>query len=346
MAARKYFVGSYATSPNLYSLEHPPQAMEPGREAAFYKGLAALDLCGGLEVQLHGDGTMHNCDEKTFLSVHAKPEWEAVLTCIGGTMGNIGACATFGLASTDEAGRQKAIEFAKVAQAAVGRWNGRAANCGKVVAVEIHSGPNVTKPGASSSAEAFAASLKELMAWDWQGAQLMVEHCDAPAAHPASKGFLTIENELDAIKAANAALPKATPVGAAINWARSTLETRDVATPCKHIQAVVDAKVPLGLMFSGCTPDPDSNYGPWKDCHMPHAPAEGVEFAVETSLMTAPLIKEASQLAAKGQLAFCGCKITSLASGYWVGSDDDDTPLRVGLNASLLQLIKAGQPDA
>ena len=46
MAARKYFVGSYATSPNLYSLEHPPQAMEPGREAAFYKGLAALDLCG------------------------------------------------------------------------------------------------------------------------------------------------------------------------------------------------------------------------------------------------------------------------------------------------------------
>ena len=254
-------------------------------------------------------------------------------------------------------------------------------------------------------------------------------------------------------------------MGAAINWARSTLETRDVATPCKHIQAVVDAKVPLGLMFSGCTPDPDSNYGPWKDCHMPHAPAEGVEFAVETSLMTAPLIKEASQLAAKGQLAFCGCKITSLASGYrpaltctppprrslslslshthnaptipshspspsalpraaaaapcgqrgcarsccsergcvfmcvcvcvcvyveggvqgcecrsparltfatlehvvwspaqltgnvrwgrttiptryWVGSDDDDTPLRVGLNASLLQLIKAGQPDA
>ena len=87
---------------------------------------------GGLEVQLDAKGQMHCFDEAMFLSRFAKLEWEAVLTCVGGTMGNIGADATFGLASNDEAGRNKAIAFAKVALAAVQRWNNRAENCGKV----------------------------------------------------------------------------------------------------------------------------------------------------------------------------------------------------------------------
>ena len=54
----------------------------------------------------------------------------------------------------------------------------------------------------------------------------MVEHCDAPAPasapHPASKGFLTIDAEIEAIKAANAnadAVLKNGAVGMAINWA-------------------------------------------------------------------------------------------------------------------------------
>lgn len=42
----KYIVGSYATSPNLYALEHPPLPYNPATEKAFYEGLTANPLCG------------------------------------------------------------------------------------------------------------------------------------------------------------------------------------------------------------------------------------------------------------------------------------------------------------
>ena len=68
------------------------------------------------------------------------------------------------------------------------------------------------------------------------------------------------QNELVAINAANKAHPTATPVGVTVNWARSVLETRSIDTPVQHLQTVLDAAVPLGLMFSGCTPD-EGKYG-------------------------------------------------------------------------------------
>ena len=196
-----YIVGSYATSPNLYALEHPDSGLsyQPSAEKAFYAGLADIDGCAGLEVQFDGT-SMHCFDEATFLSEYADPKWKAVLTCIGGTMGNIGRNPKFGLASTDPAGRAEAIEFAKAALAAVKRWNARppskaGGSAGKVIAVEIHSAPNTTKPGAAASTEAFAQSLTELLSWDWDGAELIVEHCDAPGQHPAAKGFLSLDDE-------------------------------------------------------------------------------------------------------------------------------------------------------
>ena len=93
-----FIVGSYATSPNLYALEHPPCPYSPDREARFYDGLAAMGpRCGGLEVQLDMQGSMHCFDEEAFLSSFARPRWAAVVTCIGGTMGNVGANAKVGL---------------------------------------------------------------------------------------------------------------------------------------------------------------------------------------------------------------------------------------------------------
>lgn len=270
-----YIVGSYATSPNLYALEHPPLAYNPATEKAFYAGLAANPLVGeyelvvvdsaqvlcffffpffwcvffnapffavhfplqrlrrrawwwywlaellklrgmasrtsgwwtegpspkihptanthkfnftsivsngnmcfgfsssfcthartgGLEVQLDDKGAMHCFDEAAFLAEFVPGSWNAVLTCIGGTMHNVGASAAFGLASADADGRQAAIAFAKKAHAAVQRWNARpgAAAAGKMIAVEIHSAPNNTKEGASSSEAAFTESLIEIM---------------------------------------------------------------------------------------------------------------------------------------------------------------------------------------
>jgi hypothetical protein len=56
-----------------------------------------------------------------------------------------------------------------------------------------------------------------------------------------------------------------------VNWARSVLERRSVDDPQHHIDAAVRDGVLLGLMFSGCTDAADSQYGCFKDTHMPHS---------------------------------------------------------------------------
>jgi len=258
------FVGSYATSPNNWALENPKDGVpvDAGREAAFYAGLADIPDCSGLEVQCDMAGNLHAFDEESFLAKWAHPRWSAVITCIGGTMGNVGASAVFGLASTDDAGRRSALDFARLAQQAVGRWNARGdGSGGRVVAVAIHSAPNTTKEGSSASVEAFAASLQEMQSWDWQGAALVVEHCDSAEGarlrqHAASKGFLTMPEEVAAVKMALAASTNpqtAAPLGVSVNWARSVLETRDVTTPLEHLRLAREAGVLRGLIFSGCT---------------------------------------------------------------------------------------------
>lgn len=354
----KYIVGSYATSPNLYALEHPPLPYNPATEKAFYEGLTANPLCGGLEVQLDDKGAMHCFDESAFLAEFVPAKWDAVLTCIGGTMANVADAPTFGLASTDDDGRKAALEFAKKALAAVKRWNARSYNgvdqskVGKMIAVEIHSAPNNTKPDASSSSAAFAASLAEIMSWDWDGARLVVEHCDAPSPHPAPKGFLTIEAEIAAIKTANEnaeLVSKSGAVGITINWARSVLETRDLETPLTHLKAAGAAGCLAGVMFSGCTSEeaPANPYGTWRDCHMPHGPHDGVVTAAIGSLMTVPRIvqaiataKAASGAGGNSSVLYYGCKITSLHTGLWVGdSKTDDTQTRIDLNGELLKII-------
>jgi len=359
--ARPTFVlGSYATCPNLYPLEHPDQqglfgTFNPDREQAFYTGLKAIEQCAGLEVQLDHEGQMHCFDEKLLLEKMLRPDWCAVLTCIGGTMHNVNnGVPGFGLASTDLEGRKAAIEFAKKALAAVGRWNKRPNReaTGGVLAVLIHSAPNNTKEGSKGSTESFVESLKELMSWDWEGAKLVVEHCDAPPEGvAASKGFLPISDEIAAIQKANADGPnKNGPVGLSINWARSVLELRDADGANKHTKQAAEAGVLSGVIFSGCTPDADSPYGPWKDCHMPHTMSEQSPHGAATSLMSNEAINQTIKAAGGASgLLFCGAKITRLHSGLWIGSEEDDSALRASSNQEILQIITAacnGAPEA
>jgi hypothetical protein len=92
-----------------------------------------------------------------------------------------------------------------------------AARYAAVVAVELHSAPTRGPAGVSSSVASFRVSLGELSGWDWHGAALVVEHCDAwNADHAPAKGFLSLQDELAAIEGM--------PVGISINWARSVRE--------------------------------------------------------------------------------------------------------------------------
>ena len=60
----------------------------------------------------------------------------------------------------------------------------------------------------SSSTASLTASLAELASWDWCGAVICVEHCDARVrddalggfAPPVVKGFLSLDEEIEAVR--------------------------------------------------------------------------------------------------------------------------------------------------
>lgn len=366
MPPKRYIVGSYATSPSGLL----GTAFDEEAERAFFAGLAGLPEVGGLELALFPDGALHPHSED-FLLEQLKEHgagWDVVLTCIPGTMGIMqDGQPHFGLASDNREGRAAAVKFVAAAASSVKRVNAalhfaafgleppsEGTTSGCVQAVELHSAP--TQGGeAKTSAASLKASLKELLEEDWSGAQLVVEHCDAfVEAHAPLKGFLSLEEELQAVKfteqetewlyglrGADYPAP-----GLAINWARSVLETRDVTTPATHIAQVVANHGSLaGLMFSGCADEeavalagkPAVAFGAWCDTHMPSSTT------VAGSLLTASEVEASlSALEATGAVAklrYCGVKVTCFHD-----STGKDVDLRIRANKDLLQMIQNFDP--
>jgi hypothetical protein len=272
-----------------YSLT-PPGPFDRPLEDELYDGLAARGLAG-LEQPYFG--SLHRHDESWLIS-RLRPEWTLILTPLPGVMERFAADPAFGLASRDRDGRRRALDFMDGARRAVERLEkdlGRRA----VVAVLTHSAP---RPGAAApSLESYADSLTELRRWDWRGAQLLAEHCDAwTKERPVDKGFLRLEDEAVAVRMSGGP----TPAGLLINWGRSALEGRSAATPLEHLRRAREAELLRGLVFSGVTPS-DPLYGEWRDSHAPFSSA------CPASLLTPGAAREA--LAAAGPGALLGVKL-------------------------------------
>lgn len=310
-----YIIGAYVASPCL-------ERWDAGQESAFYDGLKGMPAIRGLEHAFYG--TLHRDDDRWFVD-HVKPEWDHVFTCIPGAMDRLKENPSFGLASADDNGRRSAIEYHAAARAAVEKLNthlGRRS----VIAVQLHSAPTRTHIS-DSSATAFARSLTELAQWDWQGARLVIEHCDAfTTRHPAAKGFLTLEEELEAV----AAVPAPARPGFTINWGRSAIEGRSVDTPLQHIERLRAAGALRGLIFSGAGTTDDA-YGVWKDTHMP--PANGGSrgsVLPAHSLMTTTEMRRC--IAAAGTLDYVGAKVM-------LRPKDADVPARLQLIRETITLL-------
>ena len=151
------------------------------------------------------------------------------------------------------------------------------------------------------------ASLSTLLQWDWQGARLVIEHCDAlvPGQLPA-KGFLSLPDEIAAIEATNAR--HGSDVGIVINWGRSVIETRSAEGALQHIRLARQHGVLAGLMFSGAS-GADTPYGPWQDSHMPPAPAAVDGVGAAGSLMTDAAMQDCLQASGGRRLPILGLKI-------------------------------------
>lgn len=289
----------------------PPGAFDPKAEAAIYDGLKALGVAG---VEQPFFGSLHRHDEG-FLLDQLRPDWDVVLTTLPGTMDRMKEDPAFGLASADEGGRSRALRFMDDSRRAVERINARLGRQA-VRAVEVHSAP---RP--SPSKDRFAQSLSELRDWDWQGATLLVEHCDAARADGAhDKGFLLLEDEVYAVRTSTGP----TPLACSLNWGRSALEGRSASTPLDHIARLKEAGLYGGLFFSGVTVA-HAEYGSWRDSHAPFS----------TSCSVSLLTPEAAAAAlAAGAPPLVGLKVQPLP-------DSLDVPSRLAVVADGLRALSS-----
>lgn len=280
-------LGAYAASP-CHS------AWDPAAESAFYQGLKRMDLAG-LE-HPYWD-RLHRWDDAWFLD-NLPADWTLLLTTLPGTMDRLKDDPHFGLASADRDGRRKALDVLEGCRRVIHhlhKYLGRRV----VKAVSVHSAPRLGG-GARSDLEAFSDSLTILRSGDWDGATLLVEHCDKYVRDRSpDKGFLAIEDEVVAVRRSTGN----TPLSMLINWGRSAVESRSVDGPIAHLQRAVDAGLLGGLFFSGATPS-HPLYGEWRDSHAPF------QASVPESLLTSQAAAQALEEA--GDPPFLGLKMQAL----------------------------------
>jgi hypothetical protein len=293
---RPWFVGAYAAMPKgEWRVADERLILNECRAAA--RDAAPI----GWEVPF--SGSLHPHDEAWFLG-ELQPRDELVVTLLPGVVVRLASDADFGLASPDAAGRRRAIEFTRTALAAVRRAND---NLGRRVvrAVELHSAPG----GGRASAAALRDSLAEIGEWNWGGAELLIEHCDAHVpGRPSAKGYLSFDDELDVIADLNASGHR---YGMLVNWARSAIEARSTSRPLEHISSALMAGLLRGFMYSGCTDRPDGRGGAWADFHLPPGGAD----ARQHSLLDAPAIAATrAALGDPGDLAVFGMKVGAAAT--------------------------------
>jgi hypothetical protein len=235
----------------------------------------------------------------------------SVVTLVPALFAAVKADPTIGLASTDEDGRRAAVAIVEHARRIVEQMPGQ------ILAVQIQS----SRRGAGTR-DAFARSVGELASRSWSGAQLVIEHCDAPnAKNPGDKGFLPLEDEL--------AVAASTGTGVVINWGRSALEGRSADRPLAHIEHALADNLLRGLMFSGVAGQPNV-YGPeWADTH---PPAQDV---APLSLLTAAHLGECiARALGSDPLLYLGAK-------YAAAPADDDNARVTLLDHAATQLSRA-----
>jgi hypothetical protein len=292
----KYIIGAYATAPST-------EKWQQGLETQYYQKLKAIDNIAGLEHPF--TGKLHPYDDNWFLD-NIDVNWQFIFTSIPGVMDNIAKNPHFGIASTNEEGRQAALAFYQQAQQAIFKLNSHL-DKQAVTFIKIHTAPKISA-NTRSSIEALQASLATMQSWDWYGAKLVIEHCDAHiAGQDAEKGFMLLEDEIAAITQVNNHFKS--DIGISINWGRSAIETRSTTGPLLHIKQAYRSGLLKGIIFSGAS-GVEGPYGQWKDTHMPPAQAYHIASFAQGSYLTVEQIENSLQQCHYEQLDFIGGKIS------------------------------------
>lgn len=313
------FLGAYATSPTLFK-------WDKNKEKEYLVSIKNNLNIRGLELPFWGE--LHVHDEEFFLSL-LDPKWEYVLTCLPGTMKALEINPNFGIASDDEKSRLEAIEFYRNANKAVLKLNNYFYE-EKVVNVVLASAPSLKNVDISSSSKSLIKSLHEIANWNWFGAKLVIEHCDSGREKNPVKGFLSLDEEIEAILEVNKS--SITPIGLTINWARSAIETRSELGPIKHVKKAYENNILRGVMFSGTSPNSEL-YGEWSDLHLPVAKEKGIEYYEIDSLLNLDSIRNTLKECDIDNLSYIGVKVLSIPI------EESSINKRIGTNRDTLKVL-------
>ncbi len=195
-----------------------------------------------------------------------------------------------------------------------------------VVGVAMHSYPSVDPSRAADAAEALRRSLVELADWDWGGAPLVVEHCDARSVSSAgSKGLLPLPKELEAVRAA--AAESGAEIGVSINTGRSAIEGRGARTVIEHVLAAERAGSLHGVIISGAAAAQSAYGAAWADAHPP------LEDQLPESALSRDDVRSVFEAIAH-PLRFDGVKVATASTGAGLVE-------RLGLIRSVLAALPA-----
>lgn len=316
----KFIVGAYVASPTLFKWDE-------AKEIEFMSTLKSCLNIRGLEIPFWGELHMHN--EELFLSLLDK-EWEYVITSIPGNMKHLESDPFFGLASDDDQGRENALNYYLKVNKGVHKINDYF-NARKVISVVLASSPSLKNNGASSSVGSLIKSVEELIQYDWAGADLVIEHCDSGREKDPVKGFLSIEEEIEAVDYINKKYDVS--LGISINWGRSVIECRNVTGAINHVKQALDKGLLKGVMFSG-TSDKDSLYGRWSDLHLPVSKEEGIEFYEESSLLSSQTISDFLLNINIDELVYFGVKVLAMPV------EESSLKRRIGIIRDTMKVIE------
>ena len=247
-----YFISVYATSQVL-------NTWDEASETSYFQALAADPRVIGIELPFLENRVVYPME---WLKKNIPPHWSLNLTLLPAVMQFVASNPKAGLASTSEPDRKMAIALVQKAQFYTEELQ-QAFGRPVVRSINLYSSPQNNAAGQQGNKESLQRSLAEIKKKKWGSIELNLEHCDAfVSSHPAEKGFLSLKKEIESLEAVGG-------IGLVLNWGRSAIETHSVDGPLEHLRKALSHRLLRGFVFSGCTANPESPYGAWKDRHAP-----------------------------------------------------------------------------
>ncbi len=293
-----FIIGAYASAPSLFSNDQI-------QEEIFYELLKErLKSIKGLEIPFNGEN-IHNFGND-FLIRLLEDEWSNVITAVPASFMNLKTNKHFGLASDNKDGRDLALSCHEKLNDIVKEINDKKGkSC--ISHIQLCSSPSFPLKDVSSSENSLLSSLEKITTWDWDGASLVLEHCDSQSVDGSyQKGFMSIEAELRIVD-----YLQESGLGMVLNWGRSVLEGRSPSTILDHIDLCQQKGCLKGFIFSGTSKN-DPSYGSWEDQHMPFFREASKIKGLENSLLNEENANLTLDRLNKEALSYIGFKLQLL----------------------------------